>query len=118
MGILPQPIEERFLAFAAGGVAHRTAVSVEIFQAQLRAGERVRQGRAVPAPLRLRAQRQLFVRLREAICSPVTSAVNANSPLPTESGLRGSSAVSDGLCRRTRLRRSIAPSAERAGGAN
>ena len=68
MRVLAQPVKKRFLAFAAGGIAHRPAVGVEIFQAQLRGGEAVRQGRAVPTPLRLHAQRDSgFVWLGERL---------------------------------------------------
>ena len=41
------------------------------------------------------------------VCSPVTSAVNANSPFPTVNGDKGSSCCKTGLCRETSAARSI-----------
>lgn len=66
--VLAKPVEERFLAPAAGGVADLPPIGVEQLQAQLGRAGSCGNGEAVPSPLRLGAQRQrLLVDLRQRL---------------------------------------------------
>ena len=95
MRILAQPVVKFVLPFGAYRVTDLTAISVELNQAQRLRIESRRQRRAMPSPLRHRAERgRLFVNFGK-VCNPVTSAVNA-TPFPTDNGDNGSNCRNTG----------------------
>ena len=58
--VLAQPLEQRLLPLAAGGVAHLPPIGIEPLEAQFGRSQALRHRGAVPSPLRLRAQRHGF----------------------------------------------------------
>ena len=95
--VLAQPVEEFLLPFGARVVAHFAAVRVVM---PLDADPSLRALRAAascasPTATSCRAASAPSYSSGK-VCSPVTSAVKANSPLPTESGESGSSLRSKG----------------------